>query len=220
VIFEEVEWDKDQKGLTDGQHSQIAKDLLFLIDGVVIEDSVYREVQIPKSLTISEYIALINSGKSWDAKDFNNSNIPTGNLHIDEISRISKVENISPQVACDWYSIKTGNLSPNLIKGLKAKTKQLPSTVKLTQGSIDDGNLILKAFKDSPFFTKGLYDNTRLSKGIKLFIKESGATVAELVELIGRIDKTVWEAYFTLKVGSPESKYYKECFKTFYGQRN
>lgn len=221
VDYEDVEWNESQKAIPDGQHKELAIQLLKLIDGVKFEDAVvYREVKIPKDLPIGEYIALKNSGKSWTAKDFNDSNILTEYPLIDEISRISKEEGISPQVAYDYCSFGTGNLTPNIVKGLKAKTKQLPSTVKITKGSVDNGKLILKAFKDSTFLTKGYYDNTRFSKGSKLFIKESGATVAEFVELIGKIDKTIWETYFTLKVGSAESKYYKECFKTFYEQRN
>lgn len=214
IMTNPVEWNKDSKAVIDGQHRLAAMMLFEALDKEAFDgDSICTEVHLPKSLTISEFIAMKNTSKPWTAYDFEGTQIVSGNSFIDKISEISKNEGLTPQVAYDLYSLNTGSLKVSIVKALRAKTQRLPTSIKLDDSSISDGNQVLQALKDSSFLTKELYNNTRFSKGIKQFIKASKISTSDLCELIGKIDKTIWEKYFTTSAGvSAEAQLYKNGF--------
>ncbi len=214
IKFESVDYSEDLKGVVDGQHKSIAMELLKLTDDLVFDDSsIYREVNLPKKLSISEFVAMKNIGKPWTISDFDKTDIPSGNPFIDQINTIGKDEGLQPQFAYDIYTLNTGALKASTVKSLRAKTGTLPKSIKLDETSISDGHEVLNALKESSFLTKDLYNNTRFSKGLKQFVKESKISISDLCRLINKIDKKSWEQYFTAETGtSAEAQLYKSGF--------
>lgn len=216
IVYADVDWNDTLEAVVDGQHKAVALKLLELIDGKKLDDkSMYSEVQVPVGLTIPEFISMKNSGRAWVYKDFEQTNISSGNNIIDKILDIIKDNSLLSQVGLDLFTINTVSLSNSLVKGLKAGTHSLPKVVKLDQKSINDGLLILSALKSSSFLTSDRYNNTRFSKGLKRFVKDSDISISGLVDLIGKIDKAAWETYFTATEGSPEASFYKTGFENF-----
>ncbi len=214
VKFVPVEWSKDAKAIVDGQHKEIAMQLLELINNNELRnESFYREVNLPEGLSISEFIAMKNIGKPWTVSDFEKTEVPSGDDFIDRISKIGREEGLIPQVAYDIYSLNTGSLKASTVKSLRAKTGTLPKSIKLDETSISGGDKVLKALNDSSFLAKELYNNTRFSKGLKQFVKESKVSISDLCKLISKIDKTMWEKHFTADAGtSAEAQLYKSGF--------
>lgn len=215
LVMKEVPYNPDIKVCIDGQGRLIALMLMKLIDSdnTIDDENIYKGVTVPEEMDVTEFTLLRNSGIPWNIGDVQNTNISSGNDFIDRISTIGKEEGLLQQVVNDLYSLNTGSLKASIIKGLKTKTLILPKSIKLDETSISDGNEVLNALKNSDFLAKELYNNTRFSKGLKQFVKESKIATSVLCKLISKIDKTMWEKYFTAEAGtSAEAQLYKSGF--------
>lgn len=221
--MEEIQYTQDVKVCVDGQGRLVALMLMQMIDGdnTIDNESIYREVTVPDVMDVVKFVLLKNSGIPWNYANVQNANISSGNEFIDELDRLAKYHNIKNQVVYDFATIKTGDLTCNIVKKMKEQTRELPSSVTLNAKSIEVASNLLDIIKDHPMLTKD-HITTRFSKGLKLFCKNYPITnVEDVYRLIGAITKPLWEQHFSTANGvSAEAKKYSEGFMMLYEQIN
>lgn len=221
IKYVPVEWNPQLKVIVDGQHKVIAMELLELLESKQFDiDRIIKEATLPDYLSIPEFISIKNSGRPWVYKDFELTKISTGDVMVDKIIDTIKCESLLSQVGFDIFSLKTGALTNSLVKGLKAGTHSVPSSIILNADTFKESLRVLDALKASPFIDRERYNNTRFSKGLKRFIIKRDLSIDEVVDLIGKIDKVAWEKYFTSPIGSPEANFYMDGFDGFYRSLN
>lgn len=198
--------------VVDGQHETIACLIRELEnDGFEFKAEYTETVQIPNEMSITEFINLLNSGRAWTNKDYKGK-LKTGNQYIDYME--DKI--IEGQYVSDFiyslYTIGTANVSESLVKALKCyREDKIPKKLELNEVTQSNGDNLLAAFANSKL-SKEAYNKGKLGKGLKKYAKDYKKNIAELIEVINKMDKDVWYNN-EVPAGSPEIKDYVENFK-------
>ena len=196
--------------IIDGQHRYVA---LQLLNDANISPS-FIPVKIPEGMDILQYIAIRNSGKPWKNEDFVNSQLKTGDEHVDYIMEKSKNKYVLPFLL-SVYTLDTGKLTMKQIKAMQGGYKKMSDFKKvvLTQNTQGLGDKICECCEKNPVLSKDRLTG-RLGEGLKNFYKNHDSDINKVEKVLEAIDKDKWESYFVAEGGkSMETKAYENAFK-------
>ena len=197
----------------DGQHISIACLILQQEKFFSIESDFFEIVEITQGMTITEFISLLNSAKSWTNKDYKGK-LKTNNQYIDYMEdKIIQGKYVSDFIY-SLYTIGTTNVSENLVKTLKCcGDSKMPKKLKLDANTQQNGDKLLEAFNNSQISKDG-YNKGKLGKGLKKYAKDYNKSIEDLIAIINKMGKDIWYNN-NVPSGSPEVKDYVENFKNW-----
>lgn len=207
---------------TDGQHKEIACFIMekegLMVQGEKFEysDDYEETVEIPAGMSACEFVHLLNFSKPWAAKDFPGK-LKTGNKYLDYMDDKIANEDYKPDFIYSLYTLRTDNINNATIRALKSgRTDKMPKGLILNRESQDEGDQLLAAFDVN--ISRDAYNNGKLGKGFKRFVKENGGEdldIDTLVDLIKGMGKDIWFEGERPE-GSPEAPDYCKNFVKWY----
>lgn len=206
------EYDEYDGICEDGQHRVLA----LMFDDLKDVTPSYKDVTLPSSMSILEYIAIRNNGKKWTYNDFFESDISTKDSHVDHIVKKRK-EGYIHAFLLPIYTLETSSLTPSQVKAMQQGYKKISDfgKVQLNSNTQQMGDQILEELEKNSFLSKDRLSG-RLGKGLKLFYQDHH-NIDIIKKTINAINKEEWERYFIQKTGnSMEAKAYKDAFDTLY----
>ncbi|WP_304249116.1 hypothetical protein [Parabacteroides gordonii] len=204
--------------ICDGQHTAIALSIMEAESKLEYKDEYEEVIEVPKDMSTTQFVNLLNSGRAWTNKDFKGK-LSTGNEYIDYMERKIVEEDYVSDFIHSIYTVGTAQVNDSLVKSLKCgRTDKMPKKLKLNADTQDTGNKLVKAFEDSTM-SKEAYNNGKLGKGLKQFAKDNSLDTDTLVRVINAMSKDVWYAG-KKPAGSAEASNYAENFKKWYESIN